>query len=70
MSATGTQGIGHDPPGLGIVKQMKIDLMAYEGNVDPETIMNNPDDFCGATIFSIQDQRLIAGIPNNSTIAI
>lgn len=52
-----------------VLKQMKIDLMAYEPDTTAETIMKNPDYFCGATIFSVQNRHPIAGIPENSTVA-
>ena len=69
MSATDghSTGLGKSEPIK--LKQMKIDVMAYDHNVGPDQIANNTDLYCGSTIFSDQVQDPIAGLPMGNLTA-
>lgn len=63
MSTTGVENIEKDAPDSITLKQMKIDMLAYDGET-ADQINSNKTYYCGATIFSEQDTNPIVGVPD------
>ena len=63
MSTSGFRNPTHNGPKSIVLKQMKIDVMAYGHDVGPDQITNNLGLYCGATVFCEEDRNPIVGVP-------